>query len=59
VGLALIIEIHLNGKIQIELRPETPIESLVLSEMLEGAAKGKAVTLTSGGDGRYLVAVEK
>lgn len=53
------IELHINGKLQVELRPETPIESLVLAEMLDGAAKGKAVTLTTGESGGYFMAVEK
>ncbi len=53
-------EIRVNGRLQIELIPETPIETLVLQEMFDGASKGKGVSLQIGSasDG-YVVAVEK
>jgi hypothetical protein len=38
-------EIRINGNLEILLTPETPLESLVLLEMEQGAARGKVVTL--------------
>ena len=46
------VELHINGNLSLELVPETEIERLVLKNMREGAAKGKAVTLRGGGIGR-------
>ena len=40
------VELRINGKFHLELTPETSTETLVLTEMLSRAAKGKTVTLT-------------
>jgi hypothetical protein len=37
-------EIRINGNLEILLSPETPLESLVLLEMAQGASRGKVVT---------------
>lgn len=42
------VELHINGRLNIELMPETEIEKLVLHEMLTHAGKGKAVRMESG-----------
>ena len=41
------VEIHLNGRLNIELTPETPLERAVVEEMLAHAEKGKAVRMES------------
>ena len=50
---------HANGSIDIELRPETAIEKLFVSEMLEAATKGRTVTLSESTDGGMVVTVPK
>jgi hypothetical protein len=45
------VELHINGRLNIELTPETSIERTVLGEILEHAVKGKAVRITSGHSG--------
>lgn len=52
------VEIHLNGCMNIELKPEDEIQSLVLARMAEGAKSGKKVTLEAKDD-RVVVSVEK
>lgn len=41
----MIVELHINGKLAVELIPQSDIEHLVMEQMLSGASKGKAVTL--------------
>jgi hypothetical protein len=52
------VELHINGKLSLELVPETEIERLVLREMHAGAAKGKAVSLR-GAEEAYAIEVEQ
>lgn len=40
------VEIRINGSYHLELVPETPVEKLVVNEMLDRAGKGKTVKLT-------------
>jgi hypothetical protein len=58
-GVRLTFEIRINGSLQVELHPETPIEKLVLEEMASGAMRGKSVTMSVAEDGKYLVGVER
>ena len=53
------VELHINGKLNIILIPEDKIDHDVLSEMLASAEKGRAITLTSSGEGGGIVGVEK
>jgi predicted NBD/HSP70 family sugar kinase len=56
------VELHLNGRLSVQLTPENDIERLVLAEMLEGHGKGKPVALTPIGvaeHGAAAVSVEK
>ena len=39
------VEIRVNGALHLELIPESHIEKLVVSEMLDRAAKGKTIKL--------------
>lgn len=39
------VELHINGRLNIELTPETDIERTVLAVMLSSAEKGKSVKL--------------
>ena len=39
------VAIHINGRNQLQLKPETAMERALLSEMLTAASKGKSVTL--------------
>ena len=41
----MIVEIHVNGKLSLEMRPQTEIERLVLSEMMVAADKGAAISM--------------
>lgn len=50
--------IHINGNYQIELKPETPIESSVLVTMAQLAKNGVTVTLETVPDG-FVVSVPK
>lgn len=52
------IELHINGRVNVDLTPETEIEKVVVSEMQEAASKGKAVKIESVG-GAMRVSVEK
>mgnify|MGYP001397531330 CR=1 FL=1 len=54
----MIVEQHVNGKIELWLKPETPIEQVFISEMLTRAEKGQSVTL-SGNNEKLIVAVEQ
>ena len=51
-------ELRVNGLLILRLKPETVIETTVLTEMADGAARGKKVSLTIE-DGVISVAVEK
>ncbi len=51
------VELHLNGSLTIELRPENEIERLVLEKMAEGAKAGKSVTLSQAPTSGELVRV--
>lgn len=56
------IELQINGRLNIELTPETEIERAVLKEMLAGATKGKPVRIEPDGDestGALVVSMEK
>lgn len=48
--MTLRVELHVNGRLVVELTPETPIEKLVLAEMATGATQGKVVVLAPVGD---------
>jgi len=52
-------EIHLNGTLAVQLRPETDIEKLVLTQMAELAERGKKVKLERFPNGVVEVSVEK
>jgi hypothetical protein len=43
------VELHINGRYEIELRPETDIERAVVKEMAARAEKGQPVTLSTRG----------
>lgn len=55
------IEIHLNGRQNIQLSPEDDVERLILRGMQDSATKGKAVRLEmlSGSEDTFVVSVEK
>jgi len=56
------VELHINGRLNIELTPETDIERAILAEMLASAGKGKAVKLEEAVGttvGTAVVGVEK
>ena len=58
------VELHINGRLNIELTPETTIEKTVLAEIIEHATKGKAVridasTRDNSGTTSMTVSVEK
>ncbi len=56
------VDLHINGRISIQLTPETDIERLVLAEMLDGHEKGKPVAMGRIGvneHGCATVSVEK
>ena len=38
-------DLLINGKLQLRLTPETPIEQLVLAEMMARSSKGQGITL--------------
>ena len=38
-------DLLINGSLQLRVTPETPIEQLVLSEMLARSGKGQGITL--------------
>ena len=52
------VELHINGRLNVELVPETPIEKMVLSEMHEAAARWQSVKIEGSGES-ILVSVEK
>jgi len=59
------VELHINGKLCLALTPESDIERLVVEQMYDGAAKGKAVAMRCnpadhvGGCWRYAIEVER
>jgi hypothetical protein len=46
----MLIQMHVNGSLQIELTAETPTERVILSEMADRAEKGKIVSMARKGD---------
>jgi hypothetical protein len=53
------VELRINGKLHLELTPETPLERLMLADMVERAGKGKTVSMTAGGGEMADIAVEQ
>ena len=61
------VELHVNGSLQVWLKPETELERAILAEMHESATKGRAIKLdataapgeTVGGSATFVVGVEK
>lgn len=54
------IELHVNGKLNVRLFPETTIEQTVLREMAGAAEKGRAVSLHTADDNEtVIVSVEQ
>lgn len=51
-------EIRVNGRLVLEITPESDIEKLVTAKMSAAASKGKAVTLSQVGD-KIQIAVEE
>lgn len=51
-------ELHVNGTLQVELKPEGPVEKLILEEMVERAAKGAPVALAVS-EGGVVVSVAR
>jgi hypothetical protein len=49
------VELKINGRICLELTPETEIERTVVAEMRDRAVKGQAITLAGVGDGDTIV----
>lgn len=53
-------ELHLNGRLILELQPENALERLFLTEMATGATQGKVVTVAQvEGSETVKVAVDK
>lgn len=55
----MIISLHYNGAVSVELKPENEIEATYVKLMVESAGKGRAVTLASSEDGSMTVSVPK
>jgi hypothetical protein len=52
------VELHINGTLNLILKPETNLESTLVREMIDGAAKGKAVRIAESPEA-MIVSVEK
>lgn len=58
----MIVEMKINGRLCLELTPETEIESLVLRDMAAGSQKGKVTRIEAAASGevkKVVVSVEK
>lgn len=55
----MLVSLHYNGAVSVELRPETAIERAYIELMIESAAKGRSVTLSEATDGGMVVTVPK
>lgn len=61
------VELHVNGSLQVWLKPETELERAILSEMHESATKGRAIKFDTtvapgdpvGGSATFVMGVEK
>ncbi len=56
----MLVELHINGKIELQLTPETAIERAFIATMHDAATKGMALKMSSSGaDGvQYLISAE-
>lgn len=63
----MIVELHINGKIAVELTPQNQIEQMVLDEMYQRANKGGSIEMHGGWEERegtvdkdkYVIEVER
>jgi hypothetical protein len=53
------IELHINGRYEIVLSPETEIERVILSEISERADKGQSVSFTVHENNRCRIGVDQ
>src|SRR5438128_67832 len=51
-GLPMKIELHINGRYEIELSPESEIERLILLEISDRAGKGQSLSFAADQDNR-------
>ena len=53
------IELHINGRYEIELAPESELERVMLAEMAERANKGQPISFASANENCCRVGVDK
>ena len=53
------VELHINGRYEIELAPENDLERVMLTEMAERANKGQPISFALAKENRCRVGVEK
>jgi hypothetical protein len=51
----LIVSLHYNGSVSVELKPETDIERAYIKVMLESSKSGRTVTLQDTPEGLAVV----
>ena len=55
----MIVNLHRNGKICLELVPEDAIDKVFLAEMKDRAEKGQAVMLAGNGEDAVMVSMDQ
>ena len=53
------IELHINGRYEIELAPESDLERIMLAEMSKRANKGQPISFALAKENRCRVGVDK
>ena len=53
------IELHINGRYEIELSPESELERVMLGEMSERADKGQPISFAPSKESSWRVGVDK
>jgi len=53
------IELHINGRYEIELAPESELERVMLAEMADRANKGQPIFFAQAKENRCRIGVDK